>query len=1032
MKFNTPNSGFVKSDQALGGVGLSIKASPKAIRTMIDTLYRYKEEAVARELISNGRDAHHMRDAKLAPSMQSSHYQSLSTARLYTENMSTVDWYAPRGKPMEIHVPTENEPYFELKDFGVGLPLDKIMGEIALDAEGDYIRGENGKVVWMGGMYVRLFDSPKDEDNTQIGGFGLGAKSPSTIADSYTVETRFNGEKYIIFVYEDRNRIPTADLITCTPDGLPQPIPMAEGEFNGMTVRVPVSIDRIVKFKRALAKVLRFVDTPYVFTNVAITVEKPSFTQQFGQTHMTSNGSGNHYAVQGGVVYPIDMNMLSIDVSEVFKDVSCDTYTFFPIGSINMQPSREDLEYDKHTIEVLEDYLGAAAVQIKDYLKNYRVGASLADRIRTFEHLKKLFDITLLTANLRADALVDTERYINISDVIANSFGIEGGAGNRDYLWFGTSVDIMRRGMFEPKMFTMSRSRSERIHGKHLMPNVASGTTNTFVIQGQRAPLVGCAGLANHLRDKHKEKFGSSFSQLNAWLTPCSITSELRRDFVRHVKKITVPEVKAVVMVEHMAGKLEPHELNLFKAKTIQQFEAEYPQEGEAARKYDEWMDSVYTAIANKRVATIVSSKATEYELFEHLKTIFDKYEADVYHSDQLETDPNDEITFERIQNLKGIAFIGSKVRPMSGEGFFKIIEQARETGQRIPFVFLRGHDLHEDSHHPDPDLRRKMMQPSSIYSEYDRLRDLGYIQGIEVYHDTIIGVRITGRKFFEEHAELFVHVPDMFADLVNEETLTDNMVNKAVRNVYRPLQNIIPTKGEFLKFNAFMRDINRIYPNTFEDWMLQVHKFMFSNRYQFLTYSMTYDISEYGVCINNLLSKHQRVRKAMHDVTRMREFWDEFVERLRQVKRHFGLDYVGELNAEGYQNVLRKHERDTMYNMLALKPRDLERKLEEKWYREHGITCRGNRMPAVCRALKELFYDEASGTYPTLGEEYHFTITMCRQVPVEVIDELYVSLCIYERDEVDPELLRHFYVEPVVPSEGDVIIEPETEQCQE
>ena len=91
MKFNTPNTGYVNSDQMLGGVGMSIKASAKSIRTLIDTLYRYKEEAVARELISNGRDAHHMRDAMLKPSMQPSHYQSLSAARSYLENAISVE-----------------------------------------------------------------------------------------------------------------------------------------------------------------------------------------------------------------------------------------------------------------------------------------------------------------------------------------------------------------------------------------------------------------------------------------------------------------------------------------------------------------------------------------------------------------------------------------------------------------------------------------------------------------------------------------------------------------------------------------------------------------------------------------------------------------------------------------------------------------------------------------------------------------------------------------------------------------------------
>ena len=1040
MKFNTPNTGYVNSDQMLGGVGMSIKASAKSIRTLIDTLYRYKEEAVARELISNGRDAHHMRDAMLKPSMQPSHYQSLSAARSYLENAISVEWYAPRGKPLEIHVPTENEPYFELKDFGVGLPLEKIMGRIALDEQGNEILGPNNKVVWTGGMYTRLFDSPKDEDNTQIGGFGLGAKSPSTIADSYTVETRFNGDKYIVFIYEDKDRIPTADLVTCDERGLPVPIPMGAEEFNGTTVRVPVSLDRIPKFKRALSKVLRFVDVPYVFTNVSVTVDRPEFAFDFAETRVANSGSGNHYAVQGGVVYPIDMNMLSLDITETFGNMVCDTYTFFPIGSVNMQPSREDLEYDRHTIEVLEDYLGRASVKMVGFLKDYRVGTTLSDRIRAYNFVKTFFGRELMEKTMSKGAIVDTERHIKMDEVIADSLGVPKDVSSRaDYLYFGSSIDVLRSGEFEARAFTMSRSRSSSVQPSHIIPNIEDGTKQTFVVMGSKAPLQACVLISQRVRDTYTQMYPENWSRKLAYVTPCSITQELRKHFVKYFKKVTFEDVVESVKADYLVGALEPKEMMEIGAKKpddfIQVFYTETDVTGLSKEEistrcseyvqamYDKWMDSKFNEIAKRRMDAKVHSRATEWEIVEFLEDIFQSYEAAVYHTDNVEMTKGGEITLERVQKLKGITSVYSKVHPMNGTAFFNLIEEAREKGQRIPFVYLRGYDLHEDSR------TTLFTAPSSVYYEYDKLRDL---VDCDVYAETIVGVRITGRKFFETHAELFVPVHEMFEDLVGEDTITNKMVKQAVCNVYDACSGIIPSRTTMERRFEFMRDINTILPNTFEDWMLQVRTFAYNprSRYNMLVNCSKTDMSHYGRLINDRLKSHPKVLKAVHDVKRYRAFWASFDEKVRAVGEKYDVSISGRLEEHSYANILEYMEKERLYALAKLQPRDIEREIQVDWFKRHGVVTLGaTKISCVSKRLKELYYSPEVGC--TLGEGYDFSIAKCRQVPEEVLDQLYIDLCIYERTEALPGLLNHFHTPPVETEEAVSTNELETENVQ-
>ena len=101
------------------------------------TLYKFRDLAVIRELISNALDSH--------------------VAAKVTE-------------PIKVTLPTKEFPTFIVEDFGVGMSK-----EFLLD------------------LYSTYFFSSKRETNDEVGGFGLGSKSPFAVSSSFNVLSRKDG-----------------------------------------------------------------------------------------------------------------------------------------------------------------------------------------------------------------------------------------------------------------------------------------------------------------------------------------------------------------------------------------------------------------------------------------------------------------------------------------------------------------------------------------------------------------------------------------------------------------------------------------------------------------------------------------------------------------------------------------------------------------------------------------------------------------------------------------------------------------------
>ena len=119
--------GIDVNEVVLSNVGTTgefkIRNSAKAFKILSDGLYSNKIKAVIRELSCNAVDSH------------------------VAANKADT--------PFEVHLPTVLEPWFSVRDFGLGLDGDQV---------------EN--------IYTTYFESTKTESNDFIGALGLGSKSP--------------------------------------------------------------------------------------------------------------------------------------------------------------------------------------------------------------------------------------------------------------------------------------------------------------------------------------------------------------------------------------------------------------------------------------------------------------------------------------------------------------------------------------------------------------------------------------------------------------------------------------------------------------------------------------------------------------------------------------------------------------------------------------------------------------------------------------------------------------------------------------
>lgn len=308
MQLNNEFAPVMKSSNQMETGQASIEMTAHMFQILSAGIYQHPERACIRELSINGLDGQQM------------------AGNLHV--------------PLDVHLPTRLEPYFEVRDHGTGMTHEQVMK-----------------------LYLTYGASTKRDSNDQVGGLGIGSKSPFAVAQSFTVTVFQDGSVRRYSVYME--------------EGVPQVTKLTESattEPNGVAVRVAVPMEKIDKFLReANAIYTHFPVKPncnlpltglYDDMNI-LSKSEGEFTIYSGHNPRSSIDTS---IVMGNIEYPIDLenvmpNYADIVPSYLRRNI-VKALIFMPIGSVNIAASRESLQLTDTTKKEIEKVFSKVAEEI--------------------------------------------------------------------------------------------------------------------------------------------------------------------------------------------------------------------------------------------------------------------------------------------------------------------------------------------------------------------------------------------------------------------------------------------------------------------------------------------------------------------------------------------------------------------------------------------------------------------------------------------------------------------------------------------
>lgn len=253
-----------------------------------------------------------------------------STVREILANAKDACFEAKVKTPIEVHIPTMLEPWFSIKDYGIGMTPETIVD-----------------------VYANYGASTKRGTNDLIGGFGIGAKVASVYSGQFTVTSVKDGYKSIYQFFKNEKGMPSNTCVYYE----------STKEPNGTEVKISANnASDFSQFEHYLIKYGTWIDYPIV-TNKNLKFEKPEAIFTEPKFWITKNNVSPNILVVGGVPYPFEQrNYSSTQISE-YRLVY-----FANIGEVDLIASREELEYTEKT----KKYLMSVVDDIKTWYANYK------------------------------------------------------------------------------------------------------------------------------------------------------------------------------------------------------------------------------------------------------------------------------------------------------------------------------------------------------------------------------------------------------------------------------------------------------------------------------------------------------------------------------------------------------------------------------------------------------------------------------------------------------------------------------------
>jgi hypothetical protein len=289
MKLHTAPQHAVEFGNGVSSLGeYRINNSPKAFAILSSGLYANKLRAILRELGCNAWDSH------------------VAAGRNLT--------------PFDLHLPTQLEPWFAIRDYGTGLTHDQVVN-----------------------IYTTYFESTKTGSNDFIGALGLGSKSPFSYTDNFTVTAIRNGRKGIYTAFINDRGVPAIALL------------MEEDteEPSGVEVKFAVSNTADYnKFRQEAQTVFTYFAVKPVVNLEGFQFSENAYLQRdiVPGVHQYSGGRYSR-AIMGNIAYPIEVPNAEQNLGDLHHLLHCSLELNFAIGELDFQASREGLSYIPMTID---------------------------------------------------------------------------------------------------------------------------------------------------------------------------------------------------------------------------------------------------------------------------------------------------------------------------------------------------------------------------------------------------------------------------------------------------------------------------------------------------------------------------------------------------------------------------------------------------------------------------------------------------------------------------------------------------------
>lgn len=265
-----------------------------------------------------------------------------AVVREYLTNAIDEHKFHNISRPVEVTLDEGENPFFCVRDFAKGL-----------DEEGVF------------NVFAMYCASTKNNDDRNMGGYGIGSKAGYAYGDQFYVTSHHGGKK-ITYLF-------ALQVVDGIKQGMVHKVQETESKETGIEVKVPVKKQDIYSFRQLIKYFTAFVSIPVLVNGEEQEKEEFPFSGDF----WWYNNNATPVVVVGEIAYPIPQNWnrhISIRVG---------------VDEVNIAVSREAIEITEKTTKTLNEKINKAEEELSKKIQD-SLGRNITDFWDYFEKLSAL------------------------------------------------------------------------------------------------------------------------------------------------------------------------------------------------------------------------------------------------------------------------------------------------------------------------------------------------------------------------------------------------------------------------------------------------------------------------------------------------------------------------------------------------------------------------------------------------------------------------------------------------------------------